>query len=589
MLTTRGFWFFLVNFALLAAAILLGATQLMLLCTTLLLWFFAQWLLFQLRLRLTIAKLSVERTVSTARGAVDSLWAHQKAEVAVAIKSAGGLALPYVVVTDRLPALARLQIGPLCVDGAVSVENSLTFGYTVTCPSAGWLRFEGVKIQLADLQGFFTFAAFLHVVREYRVLPTLAIESSQAPFVKQHNTLPLLGTHRHARPGGASELLDLRDYIPGDPPKTIAWKISARRDRLITKEFESEVPIRCTLFVDTSHSVRVGPIGETALCRLVEIAVGVAQANASERDLTGLCLFDESGATSALKPGRGSKHFLQMISLLTDAAGLVPYSPRATVRDLVPVAYGVAQDLYPEWLERDVNWFPPWLPYWSPQPRWTIPPDAPRYFSRFSAALHQEYRWRKQLAAICAVRYELGPRGLAMLLEDDERCVHYLQRFLIDHQVAFPFPLYDAGGEFLFSAAKKPRVLAELLLQAVTRGKDNELFVLCVDLLGNSGGLAPLVRAISVAKARHHQVIVICPWPTGVDAPGTKPGELALSLQMHMILPRLNTAELHQDFADVKHALSRLGVPVLCAAHKDSVTWILHRMRRLRIQERGVR
>ena len=41
----------------------------------------------------------------------------------------------------------------------------------------------------------------------------------------------------------------------------IAWKASARRDRLMTKELESEVPVRCTLFVDASSSVRVGPVG----------------------------------------------------------------------------------------------------------------------------------------------------------------------------------------------------------------------------------------------------------------------------------------------------------------------------------------
>ncbi|MSQ93242.1 MAG: DUF58 domain-containing protein [Gemmataceae bacterium] len=589
MLTTRGFWFFLVNVALLATAILLGALQLTLVCTTLLLWFFGQWILFHLRIRLSLRRLSVERALSTSRGDVRSLWARQKVDVAVTLKSAGVLALPYVVMTERLPALARIEKGLLCIDGAVSAGSPMTIAYSVVCQSAGWLRFEGIKIQMADLQGFFSYAAFVHDLREYRVLPGLAVEASHASFVKQHNTLPLLGTHRHARPGGSSELLDLRDYIPGDPPKAIAWKISARRDRLITKEFESEVPIRCTLFVDTSHSVRVGPVGETALCRLVEIAAAVAQTNASERDLTGLCLFDGTGATESMKPGRGSKHLLRMISLLTDAAGLIPYTPRATVRDVVPVAFGLAQDLYPEWLDRDVNWFPSWLPYWSPQPRWTIPRDAPRYFSRLSNALHQEYRWRKQLAAICAVRYQLGPNGLAMLLEDDERCVHYLQRFLIEHQVAFPFPLYNGRGEYLFAEPWKPRILADLLLQAVTRGKDNELFVLCVDLLENTEQLTPLARTISVAKARHHQVIVICPWPTGVAVPGTKPRELGLSLRMHSLLQRLNAAELHEAFAAVKRELGRLGVPVFCAAQRDSVNWILHRMRRLRIQERGVR
>jgi uncharacterized protein (DUF58 family) len=589
MLTSRGFWFFIITFAVLAAALLLGAAQLTLIGSTLLLWFLAQWFLFQMRIRLTLGRLSVQRSLRTARGEVESVWAGQKVEVVVTLSSEGMLALPYVVMTDRLAPLARMRAGTHCIDGALSADSPLTIEYALECKSAGWLRFEGVKLQFADLQGFFTCASFVHDLREYRALPAIAIKASQASFVKKHNILPLLGTHRHARPGGSSELLDLRDYLPGDPPKMIAWKVSARRERLITKELESEVPIRCTLFLDTSNSVRAGPVGETALCRLVEIAGGVAQANASERDLTGLCLFDETGVKDYVKPGRGSKHLLQMIGLLTDVAGLIPQSPRATVRQLIPVAYGLAQDLYPDWLERDVNYFPLWLPFWSPQPNWTIPPGAPRDSSRFSPAYHREYRWRKQLAAIMAVRYELGPGGLALLLEDDERCVRCLQRFLAEHQVAYPFPLYDRRGSYLFAAPEKPKVLADAILKAIVRGKDNELFVLCIDVLENTDDLAPLERAVCVAKAKHHQVIVICPWPAGVDAPGAKASASATTLDFQLILQRLCTAQLHQAFARVQRAFGRIGVTVFCAGQADSVNRILHRMRRLRIQQRNVR
>jgi hypothetical protein len=278
-----------------------------------------------------------------------------------------------------------------------------------------------------------------------------------------------------------------------------------------------------------------------------------------------------------------------MIGMMTDAAGLMPTSPHATVHDLVPVAYGLAQDIYPEWLERDVNYFPLWLPFWSPQPRWTIPPGAPRISSRFSPAYHRHYRWRKELSAILAVRYGLGPGGLALLLEDDERCVHYLQRFLADHQVAFPFSLYDARGAYLFRAPHKPQVLADALLKAIIRGKDNELFVLCVDVLENTDRLEPLERAVCVAKAKHHQVLVVCPWPAGVDPPGSKAHDGPLELDYQLVLQRLCTAELHRSYAEVQRAFGRVGVPVLCAAAGDSVERILHRMRRLHIQERGVR
>ena len=108
--------------------------------------------------------------------------------------------------------------------------------------------------------------------------------------------------------------------MPGDPPKTIAWKVSARRDRLITKEFESEVPVRCTLFVDTSHSVRVRPPGKNALTRLVEIAAAVAQASTGVRDLAGLCLFDEHGVSTYLRPARSQRHLNAMLNILADAA-----------------------------------------------------------------------------------------------------------------------------------------------------------------------------------------------------------------------------------------------------------------------------
>ena len=82
--------------------------------------------------------------------------------------------------------------------------------------------------------------------------------------------------------------------------------MSARRDRLITKVFENEVPIRCTLFVDASCSVRLGPPGGNALAREVEIAAAVAQATVGSRDLVGLCIFDEETTSDLMDLPEGA-------------------------------------------------------------------------------------------------------------------------------------------------------------------------------------------------------------------------------------------------------------------------------------------
>jgi hypothetical protein len=278
---------------------------------------------------------------------------------------------------------------------------------------------------------------------------------------------------------------------------------------------------------------------------------------------------------------------LHVLGLLTSVAGLVPSTPRARVRDLAPVAFGLVQDVYPEWLDPDVNYFPSWLPLWAPKPKWTLPPGV-AYASRWSPSAHRVYRWRKQMAAVLSVRYGLGPSGLAMLLEDDERCVHYLQRFLAEHQVSVPFSLYDDDGRYHFAAPQKARVVARAILKAVTHGKDNELFVLCIDLLESADYLADLERAVCVAKARHHQLVVICPWPAGIDPPGTL-AESKGPFEIGRALRQVSVMQLHRAFTQLQHAFGKYGVPVICATERDTVDRILARMRRLRVQERGVR
>jgi uncharacterized protein (DUF58 family) len=655
MLTARGLWFLLFTLVMLGTAIRIQNTTLGVLSLTLLLWFLWEWLLFALRVYGLASRLHVSRQVRDERGPVDSLWAGQAFQVRVQLQLPGPLRLTYVKVADRLPFGVAQVTGTTERDGPVARGEPLELDYRFHCTAPGLVRFEGVSVQLADLQGFFYYSTFFSRPRVLRVLPPLADARGHVPAVKRHNMLPLLGVHRHRRPGSGSELLDLRDYIPGDPPKTIAWKPSARRDRLITKEFESEVPVRCTLFVDTSQSVRVGPPGRNALTRLVEIAAAVAQASAAARDLTGLCLFDEQGS-SYVRPARGARHLVQLFNDLADAAGKTPSSGEARMRPLLRVGYGLAMEIYPDLMHARVNRSPWWLPWLWPQPLYTVRrPRASDYFDRglflvllalwgtglgwlllgverafrndpwslaswfwraffwvglfaaagagFFASLvllrgyllfmpvrRRLFHRRKRLAALLAVYYGLGPGSLGILSEDDERFTHYLQRFLGDHQVPFPLPLYDRRGHYLFASPRKVEVLASALVRAVGRGHDNELFVLMADLLELEDHLAPLLRAVQVARARHHQVMVVCPWPPGVVPPGQEPPRRPTAPGGPASLRRkvldTTTSRFHRAYQHLRRTFARLGVPLLCAREGEPVRLIRERMDQLRLAGR---
>jgi uncharacterized protein (DUF58 family) len=623
MLTLRGWFFFLGNLGLLTVGVLADIVSLALVCLTLLLWFLAAWLQFALRVRLISRRLRVQRELWDARGPVTSLWAQARFGVLVRLHNDSLLAKPYLRVRDRVPFGIQLVSGVTATDGLPTSAQPLTLRYDIFCPAPGLVRFDGLAVQIADLQGFFLHRCFVRNTQIYRVLPPLADVEGRIPVPKRHNLLPLLGTHRLRRPGTGSELLDLRDYLPGDPPKTIAWKASARRDRLMTKEFESEIPVRCTLFVDASNSVRVGPVGNNALTRLVEITAAAAQACMGNRDLVGLCVFDE-GTTRILPPARSSRQLIQIFNVLAEAAALAPASGLATVDSLLPLAYALAQEVYPEWLEADVNYFPWWLPWLSPQPAYNLPTPPIRArswlgwplallrrdFRQFRLGLRQlilarlssrhrtRYRWRKQLAALLSVRYGLAPGGLALLLEDDEQIARYLQRFLAEHQVPYELPFYSSQGRYLFAAAEKVEVSASALLRAVRRGRDNELFVLLADVLEIVEHLGPLLAAVKVARARHHQVVLVCPWPPSVPLPSRgrlaaatppAPGLARSAFQQRIALRAATALRFDRAFHQVRGTFARLGVPVVCAGHKDAVPLILSRLERLRVQERGVR
>jgi uncharacterized protein (DUF58 family) len=659
MLTSRGWWFLLTVLGVLLVGILGPHAPLTLLALTLLLWFLGQWLLFAVRSRLVARQLVVEREVWDERGPVDTLWAGRTFTVRVRLRLRHVLTLPHVGVADWVPFGLEYLDGATAGDGPLAANRPLELDYRVRCTAAaGSVRFEGIKVQLADFQGFFFHGTFVAGVLVCRLLPAAVDYKGRAATSKRHNLLPPPGIHRMRRPGSGTELLDLRDYLPGDPPKTIAWKVSARRDRLITKEFESDVPLRCTLFVDTSNSVRVGPVGRNALGRLLHLSAAAAQANTAARDLTGLCLFDEHTATT-MRPGRTPRHLAGLINRLTEAANLAPATARAPVETLLPLAHAFAEEIYPDLLRPAVNRVPFWLPWLWPMPaerartptgwghgyRWVtwalslLPflliaflfallvdlaydniavllqrqPLVPRelLFGAFVVGLLVFYpsllvlgramlsrlfaprerrlaSWRKQMAALLSARYGLAPGGLALLLEDDEQCALHLQRFLAEHRVPYPLPLYDEQGRYLFAAPAKVQVLARELLRAVGKGHDNELFVLLADLLELEEQLPPLLAAVRVALARHHQVVVICPWPPGVprpDAGGERRRARSERLRgdLATLLEEATAERFHAGYQRVRRTFARLGVPVVCAAGEEPVPLILDRMERLRM------
>jgi len=672
LLTPRGFWFFFVVLlmcALGAAFSDLIGSSIAIIGFTLLAWFLWEWAQFAYRFYFVLPNLVLHREVSDERKAVPVLWAEGEFDVSVRIgmKSFGDL--PYVVLADWIPTDARFLDGSEEAIVSLSVNRPATIRYRLKCPVPGELRFEGVRLRVGDRQGFFYHRTLLKDGATYPVLPRLTGAEGNRRGAKRHNIFPPPGMHRLKRPGGGSELLNLRDYIPGDAPKMIAWKPSARKDKLFVKEFESEVPVRCTLFVDASESTRLGA-KRKKISRLVNLATGVAEAAVADRDHAGLVIFDEHDS-QIMRPKRSRRHVIDMLTLMAKASARpTPLGPFADANALSRLAFPLAHELYPDLMHKRTNPTPAGM-FWAPvsdyRRFWLVlsfqfllifvtvnyltrqiavavkQPDiamASWEISRWFYGVFQAYEFkimgiefeilkvwqyalglaviglaiwlfhgwsgfwepwrserlrRKQLGLLFATLDNEPAGAESHYLHDDQMFARRAQRFLAEHHARYPVRLYDARGRYLFHCRPKIDVLVKSLNYAVARGRDNELFVLMVDLIDLADDLDHLIRAVRVAVARHHQVMVILPWQEDIpEPPREPPDDTRIPTEKAERFAtggyRAIADELKRDFIDgyhraffkVRREFGRLGVTVVRADHEEPVQMVLDRLNRLR-------
>src|SRR5262249_12440839 len=152
MITTRGWWFLVVSTLVLLLGVIGHNSTLTVLGLTLVLWFLGQSLLFVFRTRLLGRHLIVDRELRDDLGRVDSLWAARSCEVRVTVRLDHLFTLPHVAIADWVPLGVEHVDGDRRGDGVLNAETPLELAYRIHCPAVGRVRFEGVRIHLADLQ-----------------------------------------------------------------------------------------------------------------------------------------------------------------------------------------------------------------------------------------------------------------------------------------------------------------------------------------------------------------------------------------------------------------------------------------------------
>src|SRR4051812_11033010 len=133
----------------------------------------------------------------------------------------------------------------------------------------------------------------------------------------------LQGDYRTLFRGGGVDVVDLREYQPGDDLRHIDWNVTARTDTPHVRRYLEDRDVTAWLLLDRSPSMGFGPVDRSKHVVLVDIAATVAQLLSRGGNRVGAVLFDAE-IDEIVPPGSGRKQVLRIISRLLDTPSSSP-------------------------------------------------------------------------------------------------------------------------------------------------------------------------------------------------------------------------------------------------------------------------
>jgi uncharacterized protein (DUF58 family) len=141
----------------------------------------------------------------------------------------------------------------------------------------------------------------------------------------------LTGLHRSPRKGFSVEFAEHRPYLPGDELRYVDWRIAARTDRWVVKQYEEETNLRATIVLDVSRSMgwSGSPERLTKLAYAERLTAALALLFLRQRDAVGLIRFDDRVRT-AIPPRVRTGQWKRIVTSLDDpGAGKASHAPEA--------------------------------------------------------------------------------------------------------------------------------------------------------------------------------------------------------------------------------------------------------------------
>ena len=186
-----------------------------------------------------------------------------------------------------------LRMTPVQSAPMLPARSKLLKPFEVTADLSGRLALHGFDVCICDPLGLIETKDYLPCTFPMEFYPRYVRQRRAAAQGSRALARREGGRHPVSTMGLGTDVRELREHLPGDPLRHIAWKATVRRGKLISKNYEHETAQSVYLLLDISSSMRGGQRPGQKLERAMELALGMADQILRQRDSVGLITFDE--------------------------------------------------------------------------------------------------------------------------------------------------------------------------------------------------------------------------------------------------------------------------------------------------------
>lgn len=253
---------------------------------------------------------TTQRSVVVSRGATVELQAE--------VRNRDTLAARYVGL--RAIASSQLEITLDPPEGEVPASGKLLVTVRVRAPRVGKHGIFGLALEVRGAPGLFEVPLTFANPFGIDVKPASYAAALRSPRGGR-TRLAAEGGSSGRSAGEGSDLREVRDYMPGDPFKRIAWKASGRRGKLLVREMEHEERALVWVLLDASVELWSGAVGAAPLDGLVDDAAALVDRHLRRGDKVGVAVLG-SRELGLLKPDQGPTHGARAHALLASAVAV---------------------------------------------------------------------------------------------------------------------------------------------------------------------------------------------------------------------------------------------------------------------------